>query len=548
MEKKITILKRFSSFKIVLIYAAVSIIYIFLSDYILELFFNDFVLISKWQTVKGIIFIIVTSTLLHVLMKMNINKLSNYYRQIIDFKLVSEEQSKQSKQEYIALFNHSPLPMWIFDLETLRFLNVNEAACEHYGFSYEEFMAMTIREIRPEAEIPEMEALLTRAIQTSDASFMGLMKHRKKNGDVIQVKLKTSQVNFDRRIGILVSAVDITPEICIQNKLLAVNTRLQQACEIATMGYWTNDLKTGEIIWSVEMHKIFETNPDTFVLTMDNVKNRFHPEERQKLNTATFSNFELDEIIESEQRIITDSGKIKWILERIHLIRDESNIPVRLEGIAVDITKRKLHEQEIFESNERFKILAKATVEAIIDWDHINDTIYFGEGFNTMFGYEAGMANKNLWLKNIHSDDSERVIKDLKKAIKNSKKELFNTDYRFVKANGEIAYIQHKGIFIRNADGEVTRIIGAMIDLTESLEKMNKIESQDKALRDISWTQSHVVRAPLANLLGLINLLKDNQKMGYTDERLIDYIGESANKLDHIIHDIVKKSTQNGVH
>jgi PAS domain S-box-containing protein len=548
MEKKITILKRFSSFKIVLIYAAVSIIYIFLSDYILELFFNDFVLISKWQTLKGIIFIIVTSTLLHVLMKININKLSNYYRQIIDFKLVSEEQSKQSKQEYIALFNHSPLPMWIFDLETLRFLNVNEAACEHYGFSYEEFMAMTIREIRPEAEIPEMEALLTRAIQTSDASFMGLMKHRKKNGDVIQVKLKTSQVNFDRRIGILVSAVDITPEICIQNKLLAVNTRLQQACEIATMGYWTNDLKTGEIIWSVEMHKIFETNPDTFVLTMDNVKNRFHPEERHKLNTATFTNFELDEIIESEQRIITDSGKIKWILERIHLIRDESNIPIRLEGIAVDITKRKLHEQEIFESNERFKILAKATVEAIIDWDHINDTIYFGEGFNTMFGYEAGMANKNLWLKNIHSDDSERVIKDLKKAIKNSKKELFNTDYRFVKANGEIAYIQHKGIFIRNADGEVTRIIGAMIDLTESLEKMNKIESQDKALRDISWTQSHVVRAPLANLLGLINLLKDNQKMGYTDERLIDYIGESANKLDHIIHDIVKKSTQNGVH
>lgn len=548
MEKKITLLKRFSSFKIVLIYAAVSIFYIFASDYILELFFNDFVLISKWQTVKGIIFIIVTSTLLHFLMKMNINKLSNYYRQIIDFKLNSEEISKQSKQEYIALFNHSPLPMWIFDLETLRFLNVNEAACEHYGFSYEEFMAMTIREIRPASEIQKMEALLTRAIQTSDASFMGLMKHRKKNGEVIQVKLKTSQVNFDSRVGILVSAVDITPEIYIQNKLLAANTRLQQACEIATMGYWTNDLKTGEIIWSVEMHKIFETNPETFVLTMDNVKNRFHPEERHKLNTATFSNFELDAIIESEQRIITDSGKIKWILERIHLIRDDNNFPVRLEGIAVDITNRKLHEQEIFESNERFKILAKATVEAIIDWDHVNNTIFFGEGFNTMFGYETGVANKNLWLKNIHPEDSKRVIRDLKKSVKNAQKEFFNAEYRFIKANGDIAYIQHKGIFIRNNNGAVNRIIGAMVDLTESLEKMNTIEQQSKTLKDISWTQSHVVRAPLANLLGLINLLKDNKKMGYTDDRLIDYIGESATKLDHIIHDIVKKSTQNSVH
>ena len=91
----------------------------------------------------------------------------------------------------------------------------------------------------------------------------------------------------------------------------------------------------------------------------------------------------------------------------------------------------------------------------------------------------------------------------------------------------------------------VTRVIGAMVDLTESLEKMNTIEQQNKTLKDISWTQSHVVRAPLANLLGLINLLKDNKKMGYTDERLIDYIGESATKLDHIIHEIVKKSSRN---
>lgn len=131
----------------------------------------------------------------------------------------------------------------------------------------------------------------------------------------------------------------------------------------------------------------------------------------------------------------------------------------------------------------------------------------------------------------------------MKKAIKNNQKEFFNAEYRFIKANGDIAYIQHKGIFIRNEKGDVTRIIGAMVDLTESLEKMNTIEQQNKTLKDISWTQSHVVRAPLANLLGLINLLKDNKKMGYTDDRLIDYIGESATKLDHIIHEIVKKSS-----
>jgi PAS domain S-box-containing protein len=544
MEKKITILKRFSSFKIVLIYAAVSAVYIFTSDYFLELFFKDVEMLSKFQTLKGLFFILITSVLLHILMKLNINKLSNYYRQIIEFKLASEEQFKQSKQEYIDLFNHSPLPMWIFDLKTLRFLNVNEAACEHYGFSHDEFMTMTIKDIRPESEIPQMESLLTKAIQTTNASFLGLMKHRKKNGEIIQVKLKTSQVNFEGRVGILVTAVDITQEINTQNNLLATNARLQQACEIATMGYWSNDLTTSEIIWSDEIYKLFELNPDTFELTLNNIRACFHPDDQLKFDEEMHKVFESDTVVEGEHKIITGTGKIKWVLERIHLVRDQNHNPIKLEGIVLDITKRKQNEQELIESNERFKILAKATVEAVIDWDLENDCIFYGEGFNNMFGYTTFNSDTDLWKKNIHTDDSKRVLKDLNKAIKDPKKEFFNSEYRFVKFNGNIAYIQHKGIFIRNEKDEVTRIIGAMVDLTESLEKMNTIEQQNKTLKDISWTQSHVVRAPLANLLGLINLLKDNKKMGYTDDRLIDYIGESATKLDHIIHEIVQKSSR----
>lgn len=513
----------------------------------MELFIHDSRLISKLQTVKGLLFILITSVLLHVLMTMSINKLSNYYRQIIDFKLVSEEKSKLSKQEYIDLFNHSPVPMWIFDADTLKFLLVNEAASNHYGFSQEDYHSMTIKNIRPKEDLAMFEELLSYSLLT-DSSLSTTLRHQKKNGDIINVKIKTTWVNFEGKKARLASAVDITNEMNTQKTLLETNTRLKMACEIASMGYWTNDLNTSEIIWSDEMYKIFETNPETFVLTMDNIKNRFHPEERHKLNTDTFSNFEINEIVESEQRIIAESGKIKWILERIHLIKDNNNLPIRLEGIAVDITKRKLHEQEIFESNERFKILAKATVEAIIDKDNLKDSIFFGEGFQTMFGYDVSNPNKNLWRNNLHPEDKLKIIRRLNNAIKNTKKELFNTNYRFLKANGDIAYIQHRGIFIRNEKGEVTRIIGAMVDLTESLEKMNTIEQQNKTLKDISWTQSHVVRAPLANLLGLINLLKDNKKMGYTDDRLIDYIGESATKLDHIIHDIVKKSAQNGVH
>ena len=84
-----------------------------------------------------------------------------------------------------------------------------------------------------------------------------------------------------------------------------------------------------------------------------------------------------------------------------------------------------------------------------------------------------------------------------------------------------------------------------MIDLTDTLNRIHKIEQQNKVLKDIAWTQSHVVRAPLANLQGLISLLKDNLNSGVTDdEELIDYITDSVDKLDEIIRDIVKKTRE----
>jgi signal transduction histidine kinase len=65
---------------------------------------------------------------------------------------------------------------------------------------------------------------------------------------------------------------------------------------------------------------------------------------------------------------------------------------------------------------------------------------------------------------------------------------------------------------------------------------------QDKALKDISWTQSHVVRAPLANLLGFIYLLEENIETGLSDQELIEHIAASARRLDEIIRDIVSKT------
>ena len=537
-------LSRFSSFKIVLLYAVFSAIYIYTSDYFLDIFVRDVDLLSKLQTYKGLGFILITAILLYVLVKTNIDTISANYQKVIDIQHDADHLLKGSEEKYMSLFNHSPVPMWIFELDTLNILMVNDAACDQYGFSQLEYRSMTLRDIRPSEDIPQMEAVIARSLTDDNYTFPDLSRHKKKNGDIIHVKVKNIGVSFEGRNVRLASAVDVTKEINFQTELSEINARLQLASEIAGMGYWTNNFANGKIHWSDELYKIFEVDPGTFELTLENIQSYFHPEHRDQFTSDNNTSFDENGVNESEQRIITPAGKVKWILERIYMLKDEQGIPVAMEGITLDITNRKLAQQEIWESNERFKMLASATVEAIIDWDIENDTVIWGEGFQTLFGYDLSIYDNHLWSKNIHPDDREKVLTDLHATLNDPTKFYFNAEFGFLKANRDIAYVQHRGLFIRDADGKATRALAAMIDLTESLEKMRKIESQNKALKDIAWTQSHVVRAPLANLVGLVELLKDDNHVEMPHTDIIGHIGDCAKKLDNLIHEIVRKTEE----
>ncbi len=533
-----------ATLKIVLSYAIVSVIYIYASDYFLESLVKDSNIITKIQTYKGLGFIIITSVLLFILVKKKLDILTFYYQQLIDVQKTSEDKLENSYEEYMSLFNHSPLPKWIFDMETYQFLLVNEVACSLYGFTHDEYLQMTIKGICPKEDLHLIDEAIEQYLIDGELIIPSVVRHLTKNGEVIYVKVKNTVVTYKGKKVFLASAVDVTSEINTQNVLMEINSKLQLASEIASMGYWTNDLKQSKIEWSAEVYKIFEVNPRTFELTLDSIKSHFHPDYQNRFDFSMFSKFEDNSIKEFEYKIITGKGNVKWLLERLYIIKDVDNHPTKLAGIVLDITKRKLYEQEIVQSNERFKMLARATVEAIIDWDIANHKVMWGEGFHTMLGYDIDKTDIHLWSNNIHPDDRELVLEDLNNTLNDPTKEFFNANFRFLKANGDVAYMQHRGIFIRDDNGIATRALGAMIDLTETLERMQKIEVQNEALKEIAWTQSHIVRAPLTNLMGFISLFKENIKTDTVDEKLCDYIIDSSLKLDQIIHDIVKKANE----
>jgi PAS domain S-box-containing protein len=128
-----------------------------------------------------------------------------------------QRKISESEETYRVLFESNPHPMWVYDLETLGFLTVNDAAVQHYGYTREEFLAMTIRDIRPAEDVP---ALVQQAASlTGGISKSGVWRHRKKDGTVIYSEITAHTLDFSGRRAKLVMATDISERRKLEDQL-----------------------------------------------------------------------------------------------------------------------------------------------------------------------------------------------------------------------------------------------------------------------------------------------------------------------------------------
>ena len=152
-----------------------------------------------------------------------------------------EEALRKSEAQYRLLFESNPQPMWVYDLSTLRFLAVNEAAIRHYGYSRAEFLDMTIMDIRPEDDVDLLRDYISSG--NSEVDHAGEWRHRRKDGSVVNVEITSHRLSFAGRAAEFVLANDITERKKAEDALRRSEDRYRDLVDNSHELICTHDLE-----------------------------------------------------------------------------------------------------------------------------------------------------------------------------------------------------------------------------------------------------------------------------------------------------------------
>ncbi len=273
----------------------------------------------------------------------------------------TEEALRESEERYRMLFESNPTPMWVYDLETLRFVAVNDVAVEHYGYSRPEFLSMSIREIRLPEDVPALEASVRAPRQEIEHS--GIWRHRTKDGKLLHVEITSHTLTFAGRPAVLVLAADISMRQKALRDLEAAEEKFRNLVEHSLTGiYIIQD--DGFKYVNPKFAEVFGYAPEEIV-RFKQVADLVSPENRPL-------------VLENIRRRLT--GELKSLRYSFTGLRKDGS-PVKVEvhggamdfngrpaiiGSLLDVTDREKAAENLRRSEARFRTLFEVAADVIL--------------------------------------------------------------------------------------------------------------------------------------------------------------------------------------
>jgi two-component system, cell cycle sensor histidine kinase and response regulator CckA len=260
----------------------------------------------------------------------------------------AEHSLRESEKLYRLMFEHNPLPMWVVDRQSHRFLAVNDAAVRQYGYSRDEFLHMTVADLHEAADRAVSGAPSDRGL----TSHFAVSRHRKKDGSAIEVETSAHDLVFDNRNARVVLAHDITERKRSEEALLKHQQRTQFALRAGGIGIWDWDARTEKIHWSETLEQIHGLEPFSFPGTMDAFLECVSLDDREAVRAETARALAERRDAAFAYRTVWPDGSTHLIVGKGRYARDEAGNVVGGVGICIDITERRELETQLLQAQK----------------------------------------------------------------------------------------------------------------------------------------------------------------------------------------------------
>jgi len=307
--------------------------------------------------------------------------------------------------------------------------------------------------------------------------------------------------------------LDITDRMQVEEMLRQNREDLSRAQAVGNIGSWRLNVRRNELTWSDENYRIFGYTvgmPQTYETFLSVV----HPDDREYVD-AKWKAALAGEAYDIEHRLVVE-GKIKWVREKAYLELDEHNEVLGAFGITQDITERREAEDALRESEERLRLTAESANVGQWERDLGNDVLTGSDKFREIYCLpDQKQISYSDWLNCVHQEDSQHVDDDLKRAIREHVD--YSDEYRIICSDNNFRWILSRGRTEYDESGKPVRMMGICMDVTEQrhhqqqLEELTrKLDNQAKELEAIIGVVSHDLRAPLVNVRGFSNFIKQD--------------------------------------
>ena len=479
----------------------------------------------------------------------------------------AEQALQNSKALLDSMISNMPTMVFVKRASDLRFEKLNHAGELLLGFSERELLGKNDYDFFPREQADfftgnDREVLASHAMK--DIPYESILTS---NGE--------TRILHTRKIGIYNAAgvathllgvsIDITEQIRAEEALHNSSERMKEAQRIAKVGSWELNLLTGKLEWSDEIFRLFEIDKDKFAATYDAFLHAIHPEDREQVNEAYTGSLKTRQPYQVSHRLLMADGRIKWVEERCETDFDAGGKPLVSRGTVQDVTRQKVAEKMLRESEARYSSVVTALAEGIVLYAKDGSVIAANKAAEQILGLTleqmTGCLPIDLRWRAIREDGSVfpgeeypgvvtlctgKVMSDVIMGVLKpdgsltwisiSSQPIFHEGESMpssaVESFADITERKNTEDLLKNSNEELERRVAQRTQLLREAKEEAEQANHSKSI--FLTSMSHELRTPLNAILGYSQLMQLEPGMSQRD--ILDNAGEIRRAGDYLLN------------